>query len=132
MKDKFFYFRAVDTAGADDSQADSAMIPINKITGMQAFDNTTLTIYFESKLNDLGESEFGDQHFSNSYVTLSITTGTRKVVMRAIAEASNSGPHNDGMIVIADDITKKYIHKHITGVSGITTTIQIGSDVDDA
>jgi len=132
MKDKFFYFRTVDAAASDDTSSDSLNIPVSKITGIQAFDNNTITIYFESKLNDLGESEFGDQHFQNSSVTLNITSGARKVVMKAIAEASNAEPHDDGIIVIADDLTRKYIHKHITNVGAISTTPQMGSDIDDA
>mgnify|MGYP003649109479 CR=1 FL=1 len=132
MKDKFFYFRTEDVAANDQNQATSLNIPVSKITGMQALDGNTITIYFESKLNDLGESEFGDQHFQNSSVILNITNGARKVVMKAIAEASNAEPHDDGIIVIADDLTKKYIHKHITSVGAISTTSQIGSDIDDA
>ena len=132
MKDKFFYFRTVDAAASDDAQNDSLTIPVNKITGIQAITSTDVVIYFESKLNDLGESEFGDQIFQNSSVTLNIATGSRKVVMKAIAEASNAEPHNDGIIIIADDLTKKYISKYITSVGTITTYSQFGSDVDDA
>ena len=131
MKDKFFYFRTADAAANDDSRLDSLTIPVNKITGIQAIDGDTVTIYFESKLNDLGESEFGDQYFTNSTITLNITTGARKVVMKAIAEASNAEPHDDGIIVIADDLTKKYISKYITSVGLISEVSQFGSDVDD-
>jgi hypothetical protein len=132
MKDKFFYFRTVDTAGADDTRADSLTIPVSKITGMQCFTGSDIYIYFESKLNDLGESEFGDQYFTNSSVTLNIDNGSRKVVLKAIAEASNAEPHDDGIIVIADDLTKKYISKHITSVGSISSKGQMGSDVDTA
>jgi len=132
MKDKFFYFRTVDTAASDDGQLDSLTIPVDKITGIQALASDSITIYFESKLNDLGESEFGNQYFTNSTITLNVTTGARKVVMKAIAEASNSAPHDDGIIVIADDLTKKYISKHITSVGLISELSQLGSDVDDA
>ena len=132
MKDKFFYFRTVDAAASDQSANTSLNIPVSKITGIQAIDGATITIYFESKLNDLGESAFGEQYHINSSVVLNITTGSRKVVMAAIATASNAEPHNDGIIVIADDITKTYISKYITSVGAITTFSQFSEDVDDA
>tara|TARA_R110002012_G_scaffold156262_1_gene317224 strand:- start:37 stop:435 length:399 start_codon:yes stop_codon:yes gene_type:complete len=132
MKDKFFYFRTVDAAASDQSANTSLNIPVSKITGIEALDGATITIYFESKLNDLGESAFGEQYHINSSVVLNITTGSRKVVMAAIATASNAEPHNDGIIVIADDITKTYISKYITSVGAITTFSQFSEDVDDA
>tara|TARA_R100000742_G_C4236238_1_gene56796 strand:+ start:344 stop:745 length:402 start_codon:yes stop_codon:yes gene_type:complete len=127
---KFFYFRTVDVKGDDDTKDDSLLVSVDKITGIQAINNTTITIYFESKLNDLGESAFGDQHFINSSIVLNIEAGSRKVVMEAIAIASNAEPHNDGVVVIADDVTNTYVSKHIDSVGTITTASQVGSDVD--
>tara|TARA_R100001015_G_C4627510_1_gene187098 strand:- start:457 stop:852 length:396 start_codon:yes stop_codon:yes gene_type:complete len=128
---KFFYFRTVSTAGDDDGITDSLSIPVEKITGIQAIGPEDVTIYFESKLNDLGDSAFGDQAMANSYVTLNITSGARKPVMEAIAEASNAFPHDDGAITIADDLNKKYISKWITGVGDIVVTGQLNPDTDN-
>ena len=128
--EKFFYLRSADTITNDDNQVDSVMIPVSKITGIQAVTGNDVTIYWESTMNDLGVSNWGDQAYFNNYVTLNIQSGTRRVVMKAIAQASNSGPHDDGVVVIADDVTKTYISKYITSVDPFSMSSQIGGDVD--
>ena len=128
--EKFFYLRSADTITNDDNQVDSVMIPVSKITGIQAVTGNDVTIYWESTMNDLGVSKWGDQADFNNYVTLNIQSGTRRVVMKAIAQASNSGPHDDGVVVIADDVTKTYISKYITSVDPFSMSSQIGGDVD--
>ena len=128
--EKFFYLRSADTIANDDNQTDSVMIPVSKITGVQAVAGNDVTIYWESTMNDLGVSSWGDQAYFNNYVTINIQSGTRRVVMKAIAEASNSGPHDDGVVVIADDITKTYISKYITSVEPMSVSSQQGGDID--
>tara|TARA_R110001599_G_C12152274_1_gene651568 strand:+ start:720 stop:1118 length:399 start_codon:yes stop_codon:yes gene_type:complete len=130
---KFFYFRT--NTGSNTSVTHSVMVPVDRITGVQALNATTLEIYWRHLKTDLGENYAGDQALTNSFVTLNIVEGSRKVVMKAIAAASNATPHNDGTIVIADDLKKKYISKYITDVGTITNPfiiVQLASDVDDA
>jgi hypothetical protein len=130
--DKFFYFRTADTAADDDSRLDSCFINVSKITGIQALTNTTITIYFESKYNDLGIIAFGEQYLYNSTIDINIVDGSRKVVMEAIAEASNLSPHDDGVVVIADDVTKTYISRYITSVGAISELSSQTPDTDNA
>ena len=127
---KFFYFRTRDTAGSDDDINSSLTIPVEKITGIQAFTNDTIIIYYEDELNDIGDIAFGDQYYKNNYITINITTGARKKVMEAIAIASNAGPNNDGIVTIADDIKNIYASKYITSCGAISTSGQLGPDVD--
>tara|TARA_R110001583_G_scaffold57672_4_gene172485 strand:- start:825 stop:1235 length:411 start_codon:yes stop_codon:yes gene_type:complete len=112
--EKFFYFRTVDVAGSDDDKVDSILIPINKITGIQRFNATTITIYYENPTRDIGELPFHSTNVIHSYVKVNIESGSVKKVMEDIAIASNSGPHQDGVVVIADDMDKTYASRYIT------------------
>jgi len=127
---KFFYFRTRDTAGDDDDITSSLTIPVEKITGIQALTTDTIIMYYETELHDVGDIAFGDQYYNNAKITINITTGARKKVMEAIAIASNAGPHNDGIVTIADDIKNIYASKYITSCGAIETAGQLGPDVD--
>ena len=102
---KFFYFRT--NTGSNTSVTHSVMVPVDRITGVQALNATTLEIYWRHLKTDLGENYAGDQALTNSFVTLNIVEGSRK----------------------------KYISKYITDVGTITNPfiiVQLASDVDDA
>ena len=96
--DNYFYFRAVADEDDDDDSAASVMLPVNKIQGMGPSATTTLVIYFESERNE---------PMSDS-VALTVTAGKMKKVIHSIVSAMNSGPHTDGVTVIADDVTTDY------------------------
>ena len=132
--EKYFYFRTTTSIGEDDGFDASLVIPVSKVTGIQALDNNTITIHYEAELHDIGDSAFGDQYYSNANITINIKTGSRKLVMQSIAVASNSGPHNDGLVVIADDIKKIYADGGLNIIScgAISTSGQLGPDVDNA
>mgnify|MGYP003644041048 FL=1 len=69
----------------------------------------------------------------NEYVTLTVTLGKLKEVMAQLVQVMNSGPHSDGFIVIADNVTTtdgatsiqgndvavaaKYFSNDVTGVA---------------
>lgn len=115
--EKFFYFRTVDAAALDDGVNDSALIPVSKITGIQRFDATTITIYYENSTSDIGDHAFHSKAMQNSIIKINIQSGSVKKVMEDIAIASNSGPHQDGVVVIADDMDKTYASRYITSCS---------------
>tara|TARA_R110002020_G_scaffold360705_2_gene573479 strand:+ start:1455 stop:1817 length:363 start_codon:yes stop_codon:yes gene_type:complete len=116
---KYFYFRTVADEDDDDAAADSAMVPVDGITGLFPSAATGLTIFFKSQKNEGVKDS----------VALTITQGKVKEVIAAIVSAINAGPHSDGVTVIADDVTTDYdgttragtyLHSAITAVGAIT------------
>ena len=123
---KFFYFRDATNEDADLSAAVSATVPVENITGMAPTATTTLSVFFKSLKNET----------LNEHVELTITLGKIKEVMAELVQAMNGGPHSDGFIVVADNVTTtdgassiqgndqtvdaKYLSGNITGVSVVT------------
>ena len=121
--EKFFYFRDATNEDADLSAAISATVPVNRITGITVGGTTSINIWFKSLKNEM----------QNEYVTLTVTSGKLKEVMAQLVQVMNSGPHSDGFIVIADNVTTtdgatsiqgndvavaaKYFSNDVTGVA---------------
>ena len=118
---RFFYFRPEGTLGNDDAQGDSMLVPVEDITGMEATGATTMDLYFKSTINmsagGLGEVVIQDK------VSLTVTTQTQKSVMKAIVEAMNNGPHEDGITIIADDVNSTYLVPEIASLTGTVATV---------
>ena len=124
--DKYFYFRAVTDEDDDDDSADSVMVPVNKITGLEPNSAiTNIRVWFESMLDKNTQDRVSLQ---NGYVDLTVTRGKLKEVMATLVSAMNAGPHSDGVTVIADDTTTdydgtvrsgKYLHPDITACGAI-------------
>ena len=92
---KYFYFRDVTDEIDDDDASASIVVPVENITGIGPGSITTLNVFFKNAKNDP----------SNDYVTLTVTRGRLKEVMQELVSAMNSGPHSDGFVVVADDVT---------------------------
>jgi len=121
--EKFFYFRDATNEDADLSAAVSATVPVNRITGITVGGTTSIIIWFKSLKNEM----------QNEYVTLTVTLGKLKEVMAQLEQVMKSGPHSDGFIVIADNVTTtdgatsiqgndvavaaKYFSNDVTGVA---------------
>jgi len=124
--EKFFYFRDATNEDADLSAAVSATVPVNRITGITVASTTTINIWFKSLKNEI----------ANEYVTLTVTLGKLKEVMAQLVQTMNGGPHSDGFVVIADNVTTtdgatsiqgndvvvaaKYFSNDVTGVAVVT------------
>lgn len=109
---RFFYFRDETAIGDDDDANASILVPIDDITGMNAQAATKLDIYFSSQAN-IQPGADGEVVVSDS-VRLTVTTETQKGVMKALVEAMNSGPHHEGITIVADDQLGKYLVPEIT------------------
>ena len=118
---RFFYFRPEGTLGNDDAQGDSMLVPVEDIMGMEATGATTMDIYFKSTNNQSagGQGEVVIQ----DKVTLTVTTQTQKSVMKAIVQAMNNGPHEDGITVIADDVLSTYLVPEIASATSTIATV---------
>jgi len=115
---RFFYFRPEGTLGNDDAQGDSMLVPVEDITGMEATGATTMDLYFKSTNNMVAGGQ-GEVVIQDS-VSLTVTTETQKSVMKAIVEAMNNGPHEDGITVIADDVNSTYL---VPQIASLTSTV---------
>ena len=144
--EKYLYFRTVADEDDDDAiTADSALVPVSKITGFYPSNSGSagaaadeLTIYFDS-INNIQTAGDNEVVKSDS-VLLNITIGQSFNVMQAIVDAINAtgAAYQDGYIVIADDATTSvgassiegnnatkdaiYIHSGITSCGAITVT----------
>ena len=118
---RFFYFRPEGTLGNDDAQGDSMLVPVEDITGMEATGATTMDIYFKSTNNMMGGGQ-GEVVIQDK-VSLTVTTETQKPVMKAIVEAMNNGPHEDGITVIADDVNSTYLVPQIASLTGTVAAV---------
>jgi len=92
--------------GTDDSYMNS----VANFRGADVTGNTEITMYFAAPDN-LG---------SHDNVKLNITAGTEVAVIETIGAALASPRRSGGVIVIADDINKRYIHDSITTCGAIT------------
>ena len=120
---RFCYFRNPSAIGDDDSvTGDSIMVPVENKTGFQAASDTTVDIYFKPQLSEAGGIPGA---IINDTVQLTVVTAKRKEIMRALAEATNNGPHDEGITVIADDVTSTYLTSDITAVAGVTVASQV-------
>ena len=115
---RFFYFRPEGTLGNDDAQGDSMLVPVEDITGMEATGATTMDLYFKST-NNMSAGGLGEVVIQDK-VTLTVTTQTQKSVMKAIVEAMNNGPHEDGITIIADDVNSTYL---VPEIASLTSTV---------
>tara|TARA_R100001594_G_scaffold146723_1_gene198552 strand:- start:40 stop:462 length:423 start_codon:yes stop_codon:yes gene_type:complete len=123
--EKYLYFRAVADQDADDGVADSVYIPAKAVTGLVPTSTTVLTIFFESFNNEAGNGTDDENVISDS-IPLTCTQGQVKKVMRTIVNAINSNHlYQDGVIVIADDVTTT----HETSAAGADETV-VGKYID--
>ena len=113
---RYFYFRTVSSIGDDDSIDDSVLVDVDRIVGFQFISDTILQVFFESINNHMGGH---GELIIRDTVALTVNTTKSREVVKALAEATNNGPHEDGIIVIADDVTGTYIHPDITACSSI-------------
>ena len=131
--ERYLYFRTVADEDNDDGDTASSgiaptsiAIPASTIVGMAPSAAGTLTIWFKSVRNVFTQGD-AEEVLKDS-VVLNITTKRHKKVMDAIIQSINGGPHSDGWIVVADDMTTtyggatvaaNYLHSNITTCGAI-------------
>ena len=120
----FFYFRSVSTAGDDDTNDDSIMVPVDMITGFTQKSDTSLDIWFKN----ISSSAGGMPIRPNNMVRIDVKSGTRNAVMALLAAATNGPVHTDGVTVVADDVTSTYLTKDITGCNLLLTQTLLSND----
>lgn len=100
-QDKYLYFRGC--ADEDNVGTDEYCIPARNVTAIAPISNTALEIYFKSlKTQSVAGS---NDEINSDKVRVTIAEHTHKKAIDAIVQAINGGPHDDGFILIGDDVT---------------------------
>jgi len=115
---RYFYFRTVTAAGDDDNIDDSVLVPVENITGFRAQSDTQIDVFFSPVT--LVDAEGSNE--ANDSVQLTVASSKHHEIIQALCEATNNGPHEDGITTIADDLTKTYLNPNITAVGTITNS----------
>ena len=123
--DKYFYFRTQADQDDDDGIDDSLCLPVRQIRSMNPSSDTAITISFDSVYNTSSDGD--NEVVIADTVVLNITQGKAEEVMRTLVQAMNSryATHNDGFIVVADDVTTTYL----TSTAGADETLNAGTYV---
>ena len=119
--DKYLYFRKQTDQDSDDGIDDSLFLPARQITAMVPTSTTALTIFFESMYNNQGGTD--NEVVISDSVVLTCTQGKVKQAIQTIVQAINSNRlYQDGLIVVADDVTTTYLTSPSAADETITAT----------
>jgi len=130
MKEVYLYFRTQATLGDDDASADSMCFPLSRLTGMVPTADDTLTLFFQPVImkEKVQFDHDGDSTTSviNDKVVCTIGANDHAdaiaALSRLFAGAATGGVHQDGFIVVADDLAGTYAVSEVTALSTITVT----------
>jgi len=132
------FFRTQADEANNNGIDDSVCLPAANLVSISPTANNTVAMYFKSVKNN-------DPLAAHDSVVLDTTVGDAFEVANALIQYVNAGPHNDGFIVIADDMTTTdsaisaladltvsptYAHSSITGVNTISVSQDILSKHD--
>ncbi len=115
---RYFYFRTQAVAADDDNIDDSILVPVENLTGFRAQNDTRIDVFFSPVTLTSAEGST----VANDSVQLTVASSKHNEIIRALCEATNNGPHEDGITTIADDLTSTYLNPNITGVGTITNS----------
>ena len=115
---RYFYFRTVTSAAADDNIDDSILVPVENITGFYGQSDTRIDVYFSPVTLTSAEGST----VANDSVQLTVASSKTNEIIQALCEATNNGPHEDGVTIIADDLTSTYLNSNITACGTITNS----------
>ena len=101
--EKYLYFRTQADEDNDDDSADSALFPLSNLMGIHVTGAAAITLFFKPQIRNVSDGQDGNVA-NNDSVVLNVTEGTAFEVMRDLVQHFNGGPHNDGFLVVADDM----------------------------
>ena len=132
------YFRTQADEANNNGIDDSVCLPAANLVSISPTANNTVAMYFKSVKSN-------DHLAEHDVVVLDTVVGDAFEVAEALIQYVNSGPNNDGFVVIADDMTTTdsataaladltvsptYAHPSITGVNAITVSQDVLSKHD--
>ena len=115
IKNCYFAVSAADgTAGDEEIACCNAAF----FSHMEAETATTTALFFNTS-QEIGKDT------PTTKIVLTHTGVKHGVFLKALAEATNQGPHSDGITIIADDYATTYLTSDITAVASITVASQV-------
>jgi hypothetical protein len=122
---RYFYFRTVTAIGDDDNIDDSILVPVDSLLQFQVDSDTQIRVSFLPLT--YGDANHDGAKLGDT-VLLTIKASSMFRVMKALCEATNEGPHHNGIVTIGDDVTATYLTEDITAVSTISNAGIIAYD----
>jgi len=115
-KHLYFCSGSADDAGATE---EIIMIPVDNVSHWEVSGTASLDCHLKTGVGQMADND-GD--ITNIRVRLVVTAGAgnMKTVLQALTQLINTGPHSDGLIVIADDENSVYCNPLITSINAIT------------
>ena len=117
---KFLYFA---TGGAADGTAQAYTCEADSIAGLIP-EATTETVLFINKKSAIDNTESKDKIVFTHDDTTNTTGHRIKDIARAIAEASNAGPHVDGMTDMVD-LDNSIYYGNLTFITALAVTLDV-------
>mgnify|MGYP003109911766 CR=1 FL=1 len=113
------YFRSDATlANDDDAAAGSNTYPLSAFRGMESTSDTTLTLYFDGKVNFHGDGTANVDNLADTVVLTITTANNQKAVMQGLVEAFNNA--KGSFLVVADDHASEYLVGDIASVGNFS------------
>jgi|TARA_R100000030_G_scaffold79606_1_gene62493 hypothetical protein len=117
--EKYLYFRSDATlANDDDAAAGSNTYPLSAFRGMESTSDTTLTLYFDGKVNFHGDGTANVDNLADTVVLTITTANNQKAVMQGLVEAFNNA--KGSFLVVADDHASEYLVGDIASVGNFS------------
>ena len=87
---------------------DAICVPLSKLRQLSIAADATIIAYCEPGIHDpTGADADAD------LITLTVTADTEKAVFTSLVQQFNGGPHNDGVLVLCDDVAGVFAHANI-------------------
>ena len=117
--EKYLYFRSDATLANDDDAANgSNTYPLSAFRGMESTSDTTLTLYFDGKVNFHGDGTANADNLADTVVLTISTANNQKAVMKGLVESFNNA--KGSFLVVADDHASEYLVADIASVGNFT------------
>ena len=84
--------------------------PVDRLFGIRTTDGTSMILNFKNMTG-------GSADLDADEVDITFNDGKEAEVLAAICDAINGHAGKSGNVLIADDVSEKYIHADITGIA---------------
>ena len=108
--ENYLYFAQGDGANAT---SEAVMYPVSAFRGADALVNALVLYFTPAQITDVATSDLCDQ------ITLTITDGDQKAVLKALAEKMAGSHMQAPFIVVADEDNSVFCHSSITAVETV-------------
>ena len=108
--EKYLYFAQGDGANAT---SEAVMYPVSAFRGADVASASIVLYFTPAQITDVATSDVNDE------ITLTITDGDQKAVLKAIAEKMAGSALGSPFVVVADEDNGIFCHSSITAVETV-------------